>query len=228
MDMNEIAQENLIELIIEIQNNNYERVKAKINDIQNSGGSINVKDETYGETPLTSAIIGVAGEEHDRLPIIKTLIEKGADVNMKNLEQQTPLLLAVYSKNPEYVKILLEKGADGPDYYILDEARKNAPEIYDILTVPTVPASDIPQELSSAAIVAAVAAPPVEPLLRHTRTSSSSSSSTDGEGISKKRKKSKSKKTKQKNKTKKSKKHNKSKKHKKYKKHKKTRKTKRK
>ena len=202
--MDETAKDNLIDLLVAIQNNDGEReVENKINVIKDRGDSINEIDDIYGETPLTTALSQFAGEKHNRLPIIKKLIEEGADVNKPNDDEETPLLLAVYSKEPDYVKILLENGADGPNDYILGEAFRHAKNIHTMLTVPEVPASEMPEEfgMPATSMVAAVAAPPVAPLLRR----KSSSSSSDGEGENKKRKKSKSKskKAKQKKKTKK-------------------------
>lgn len=183
--MDETAKANLIDLLVAIQNNEVGEVKKKIKVIKD----INDIDDTYGETPLTTALSQFPGEKHNRLPIIQKLIEEGADVNKSNNDQETPLLLAVYSKNPHYVNILLENGADEPDDSVLNEA-------YKMLAVQAVPASDMPEEVPPDAMVAAVAAPPVAPKQSETlrRTSSSSSSSSrEGEGNKKKRKKSKSK-----------------------------------
>ena len=51
--------------------------------------------------------------------IIQYLLEKGADVNVKDQHGITPLLAAVYENHPEAVKALVEAGADksskGPD-----------------------------------------------------------------------------------------------------------------
>jgi ankyrin repeat protein len=46
------------------------------------------------------------------IPMIRLLLEKGADVNAKDEGGKTPLCLAIYTENNEIVKLLLSYGAD--------------------------------------------------------------------------------------------------------------------
>lgn len=59
-----------------------------------------------GNTPLQLA----AGNDH--LKVVRTLIEKGADVNSRDNEGNTPLHKAVYGAFDQIVKLLIERGAD--------------------------------------------------------------------------------------------------------------------
>lgn len=49
--------------------------------------------------------------EKGSLDTVKLLIEKIADINARDAEDQTPLMFAALSGNPELVKLLLDKGA---------------------------------------------------------------------------------------------------------------------
>lgn len=204
MDLDERARVDLIELFVEIQHRNLDGVKDKIKQIKDNNGSINVQDEHDGTTPLIAAI------DHQSSPeIVQFLINKGADVKLKNEEEETPLLVAILRNNTSAAEILLKKLEF--DDITGDErtaALKYSPEIYHMLTAPTVPAPEETTVMSSVATAEAVAAPPAvaKRKKKHRRkSSSSSSSSSDGEGNKKKQKKSRSKtkKAKLKNKTKK-------------------------
>ena len=48
----------------------------------------------------------------DRESIVSLLVEKGADVNAKNIDGKTPLHKACEYGNEAIVSLLLEKGAD--------------------------------------------------------------------------------------------------------------------
>eukprot|EP01132_Coremiostelium_polycephalum_P002194 gene2194-2700_t len=63
--------------------------------------------DSYMATTLLHWAVG-----HHALEIIKILLEKGVDVNVKDLNEYPPLYWAIESNDPEAVKILLEKGAD--------------------------------------------------------------------------------------------------------------------
>ena len=69
------------------------------------GTDVNAKD-TYGSTPLTSAVIG------GRKEIVEILIDKGADVNGKDHIEWSPLSHAVVEGHKETVELLIAKGAD--------------------------------------------------------------------------------------------------------------------
>ncbi len=57
------------------------------------------------ETALTSAI------KSDKNEIVKFLLEKGANPNLKNLEQNFPLKIALEGNNKEIIDMLTQKGA---------------------------------------------------------------------------------------------------------------------
>ena len=82
-------------------NENFAAVKKHIA----AGTDVNAKD-TYGSTPLTSAVIG------GRKEIVEILIDKGADVNGKDHIEWSPLHHAVVKGHKEIVKLLIAKGAD--------------------------------------------------------------------------------------------------------------------
>lgn len=46
------------------------------------------------------------------LDAIKSVLAKNIDINMKNLEEQTPLMKAAYKSNPKIVEYLIKNGAD--------------------------------------------------------------------------------------------------------------------
>lgn len=72
---------------------------------KNSGISINETD-VYGNTPLHYAILT------GKWNYARTLIQYGADLNLKNKLEFTPMHLAVLLNNKELVKDLLNKDAD--------------------------------------------------------------------------------------------------------------------
>lgn len=68
--------------------------------------NVNFIDEADIETPLTMAI------RKDSPEIVKLLIEKGADLNLKNKNDVTPLMYAIKTKNLDILKLLLENGVN--------------------------------------------------------------------------------------------------------------------
>lgn len=62
-------------------------------------------------TPLMYLVM-YRGREPKTMELIKSLIEKGADINLKNQNQQTALHLACYYNRPELAQSLLDMGAD--------------------------------------------------------------------------------------------------------------------
>ncbi|KAH7173727.1 ankyrin repeat-containing domain protein [Fusarium flagelliforme] len=57
-------------------------------------------------TPLHNA------SENERTVVVKSLLDKGADVNARSFRKLTPLIFATEARNLEIVKLLVEKGAD--------------------------------------------------------------------------------------------------------------------
>lgn len=49
---------------------------------------------------------------HASSPVVKALIDAGADVNHEDLDQDTPLHHAVHKNRPDVVRMLLDRGAD--------------------------------------------------------------------------------------------------------------------
>jgi ankyrin repeat protein len=68
--------------------------------------NVNVRDTT-GSTALNLAV-----SEPDMLPVIKLLIEKGANIDNADTMGETPLMLATLSDNKEIVEFLVDSGAD--------------------------------------------------------------------------------------------------------------------
>lgn len=57
-----------------------------------------------------SALMAACGEGHRA--IVELLLEAGADINHRNSAYETPLHYAVWSKDAELIRLLLERGAD--------------------------------------------------------------------------------------------------------------------
>ena len=70
------------------------------------GVDVNYQDEQYGASALHAASQG--GKED----IVKILLKRGADVNLKSKEGNTPLMAAAFNHHESVVKILLEAGAE--------------------------------------------------------------------------------------------------------------------
>ncbi len=70
-----------------------------------TGKDVNAKDDLYGDTPLLWA----AGFGHKE--VVKMLITKGADVNVKAQGGWTPLHYAAGGNDKETVELLIAKGA---------------------------------------------------------------------------------------------------------------------
>lgn len=60
----------------------------------------------------TESILYNRSSEADRISIAKMIITKGADINLRNYRNQTPLFCAIFDEFPGLVKLFLENGAD--------------------------------------------------------------------------------------------------------------------
>ena len=85
-------------LITALINNEYDRAKEMINN------NIEINFIQGDFSPLMCSI--------NNIEIMKLLLEKGADVNLKNKSNMTALTIAVISNKQNAVKILLENNAD--------------------------------------------------------------------------------------------------------------------
>jgi len=74
-----------------------------------SGIDVNTKDGEYGMTPLHAAIPAADYDSHNE--IIELLIAKGAIVNTKNIDDETPLDGAIRQKKTKVADLLLKHGA---------------------------------------------------------------------------------------------------------------------
>lgn len=70
------------------------------------GVDVNFQDEQYGASALHAAAQG--GREE----IVKLLLKRGADVNLKSKEGNTPLMAAAYNHHESVVRILVTAGAE--------------------------------------------------------------------------------------------------------------------
>jgi len=75
---------------------------AKVKELIKSGEDINITDDS-GYTPLMNAV------NENYLIVVKTLIDAGADVNIKNHFKKTALF---YASTPKIVDLLLDAGAN--------------------------------------------------------------------------------------------------------------------
>ena len=72
------------------------------------GANINAKD-SYNNTPLISAVYNsIFGND---LEVIKLLLVHKADIEVKNIQELTPLKIAIWQDKPVIVKLLIGNGA---------------------------------------------------------------------------------------------------------------------
>lgn len=96
-----IEREKISKLTLAISDNNMDEVNRFIKEKYNLDGF-----DTDGNTPL--GIAAMAGN----VKIARLLIEKGAGVNVPNIDRIMPLHLAVKIENRDMITLLLGKGAD--------------------------------------------------------------------------------------------------------------------
>jgi ankyrin repeat protein len=84
--------------------NNLQKVKSILDGTKKF--NINWQDKNEGTTPLFIA----SWKGH--VPIVKLLLDAGADVNIPNIYDNTPLIVASEKGREEIVKMLLDRGAD--------------------------------------------------------------------------------------------------------------------
>ena len=65
-----------------------------------------------GEKPLHKVSVGDYRSQEDGVRVAQLLLERGADVNTRRHDHQTPLHVASYFGNVEIVRLLLDHGAD--------------------------------------------------------------------------------------------------------------------
>jgi uncharacterized protein len=71
------------------------------------GANVNLQSQNqFNVAPLHSAVAS------NNLKIAKKLLDHGADVNSKQMNDLTPLHSAAYNGNMEIIKLLIERGAD--------------------------------------------------------------------------------------------------------------------
>lgn len=74
------------------------------------GADVNTVDKDsppgHSWTPLYFALL------NENAPLVKLLISKGANVNLKDDDGWTPIIQAVHNNSLEFVKLLVEAGAD--------------------------------------------------------------------------------------------------------------------
>jgi len=89
-------------LIDAINKNDFNTIKKIVNK------NFNLNEKYFGYTILITAIIN----ENIDIKIIKYLIKLGADINITDDNNRSPLNWAIYVGNIEIVKLLIKLGAD--------------------------------------------------------------------------------------------------------------------
>lgn len=105
-----------------------------LTEIINSRYNLNCKYRPkHGRTPLTTPLIETIkkGEKYEKC--FQLLLEKGANPNLKSIDQQTPLHAAMMAGSVENVKLLLKFGAVITDEAITCVREKISVEIFSLL-----------------------------------------------------------------------------------------------
>lgn len=89
---------------------NYHLNGSGANDIPCSSGAVTIGTETFQIEDLSAAFLKAVMDGN--MGVVKSLVEKGADVNADLGNGTTPLMSAMFRGNIELVKVLLDKGAD--------------------------------------------------------------------------------------------------------------------
>ena len=75
------------------------------------GGSFRSSEFTWIVTPLHNAILHDRGNKHG-VKVAKTILDNGADIEIKNKEGSTPLHRAVTHASVTMIELLISRGAD--------------------------------------------------------------------------------------------------------------------
>lgn len=79
---------------------------TRVENLAENGTDINAKEPAGGGSPLiVAALYGQNG-------VVRLLLDRGAEMNLKNKEGSTALHVAAFFGQPEVVEVLLDKGAD--------------------------------------------------------------------------------------------------------------------
>ncbi len=84
-----------------VQSNMVDRVKFLLDN----GANLNLLEGALGQTPLTLSVA------IKRIPMVKYLVERGADTTIPDQEGETPLTHAIFLRNKEMIDILRKGGA---------------------------------------------------------------------------------------------------------------------
>jgi len=79
-----------------------------------NGAKVNIRDDSFGRTPLHNAVMDShkLSPDSNRSQIAAILLAKGADVNAKDKEGNTPLHFATQQGHTKTIEILIANGAD--------------------------------------------------------------------------------------------------------------------
>ena len=104
---------------------------ATIEDVTKAldqGADVNTRNQS-GHTPLNVALNVLNRNENPDLDVVALLLDEGADIETRDNDGWTPLHSAlVWSENPDFVELLLDKGADASEIELHLAARFGTPE----------------------------------------------------------------------------------------------------